>query len=586
MKLFRSSAVLALALLLLVACNAQEALPTFAPGASAPISNVQTPPPTPPITPVDDATAIATVEATSPASATAELQVTPTLAQQSSPEPVATAAQPAPEAWAIEAAAGVPAALRQAVQEVIDANPQQFQWVEEGEAEADVRLLLEGGEPLAQWVFAVAVPFATVDDGTSLAQMEQNWLNGGTPQAVASEAVQQWLAQKWGAGSATIVPAEELAAQLWEQRPAWGLVPFDELTPDLKVLAVDGQSPLQAGFEPQDWPFTAQVGLEGGSEATEAFLAAWEGPQTNYHPERMTRIAMTGVTALVRATAYQMEIRGILYPGEEVAPVMQEADIAHVSNEVSFVASCPTPHYIGDPVFCSDPRYMELLTHLGVDVVELTGNHLNDWGAQYLPYTLDLYDQAGMQYFGGGRDLASSQEPLLMEHNGNRIAFVGCNPVGPYGGWAMEQRAGSAPCDYDLLHAQIQQLSQEGHLVIATQQYSEYYHYEATAQQQADFRALAESGAAAVSGSQGHHAQGFDFHNGSFIHYGLGNLFFDQMDRLGTRQTFVDQYIVYDGRLISVELWTGLIENYARPRLMLPEERADLLQTVFQASGW
>ena len=76
------------------------------------------------------------------------------------------------------------------------------------------------------------------------------------------------------------------------------------------------------------------------------------------------------------------------------------------------------------------------------------------------------------------------------------------------------------------------------------------------------------------------------FDNGAFIHYGLGNLFFDQMDMLATRQAFVDTYVIYDGRLLSVELWTGLIENWARPRLLTAEERADLLNTVFAASGW
>ena len=58
------------------------------------------------------------------------------------------------------------------------------------------------------------------------------------------------------------------------------------------------------------------------------------------------------------------------------------------------------------------------------------------------------------------------------------------------------------------------------------------------------------------------------------------------MDMLGTRQTFVDTYVIYENRLLSVELWTGLIENYARPRLMTTDERTQLLQTVFQASGW
>ena len=121
---------------------------------------------------------------------------------------------------------------------------------------------------------------------------------------------------------------------------------------------------------------------------------------------------------------------------------------------------------------------------------------------------------------------------------------------------------------------------------MATLQYQEFYHYPATEQQVIDFRAVAEAGAAAVSGSQGHHAQGFDFHDGAFIHFGLGNLFFDQMDMLGTRQSFIDTYVIYDGRIIGVELFTSLIENYCCPREMSAEERAQLLETVFAASGW
>ena len=257
---------------------------------------------------------------------------------------------------------------------------------------------------------------------------------------------------------------------------------------------------------------------------------------------------------------------------------MLAADIAHVSHEVAFASNCPYPNPIGDPIFCARDGYLALLEFIGTDVVELTGNHVNDWGAENLVHSLELYEAANMKYFGGGRNLSQAQEPALFEHNSNKIAFVGCNPVGPAYAWATDGQAGSRPCDYPAYFAQIKALRDEGYLVIATLQYSEFYHYPATPRQQTDFRAVAEAGAAAVSGSQGHHAQGFDFHMGAFIHHGLGNLFFDQMDMLGTRQSFIDTYIIYDGRLISVELFTSLIENYCCPRAMSPTERASLLQ--------
>jgi poly-gamma-glutamate synthesis protein (capsule biosynthesis protein) len=50
----------------------------------------------------------------------------------------------------------------------------------------------------------------------------------------------------------------------------------------------------------------------------------------------------------------------------------------------------------------------------------------------------------------------------------------------------------------------------------------------------------------------------------AFIHYGLGNLFFDQMDSIATRQMFADRLIFYGGRHISAVLFTGLIEDFSR----------------------
>ena len=123
-------------------------------------------------------------------------------------------------------------------------------------------------------------------------------------------------------------------------------------------------------------------------------------------------------------------------------------------------------------------------------------------------------------------------------------------------------------------------------LVVVGIQYYEHYDYTPTAQQRSDFLALAAAGADIVNGSQGHHAQGFALPGGSFVHFGLGNLFFDQMDQTGTRQTFIDRHFIYAGRHIATDLWTGLIEDWARPRPMTAAERADLLQTVFVASGW
>jgi poly-gamma-glutamate synthesis protein (capsule biosynthesis protein) len=100
------------------------------------------------------------------------------------------------------------------------------------------------------------------------------------------------------------------------------------------------------------------------------------------------------------------------------------------------------------------------------------------------------------------------------------------------------------------------------------------------------FRGAAEAGAVIVNGSQAHRPQTMEFYAGSFIHYGLGNLFFDQMHSLPLRQEFLDRHVFYAGRHISIELLTALLEDYAQPRPMNPQERAELLAEIFEVSGW
>ncbi len=516
-----------------------------------------TPPPTPPVTPL----------------ATPPTTPLPTLAPTASPEPFTLSVQTA-----------VPPELQTAAQ-TIAINSPLFRWVDDPAA-ADVVIAINEGTPLSRWLYVVAAPFATVADDVALDVVQAGWANGTTPlgSLYPTTSGLGWTAV-FGSPFHPPLPEADFNAVLWQQRPAVTILPFHQLVPDLKLLTVNGRSPLDPNFDPADYPLQLTFGAVGRETAVSQLQTLWPLPASNYDPQKMTRVALSGVTALVRATAYQMELNGILYPGRDVAPVFQAADFAHVSNEVAFAPNCPPPNPVGGTSFCASEAYFALLQELGIDVIELTGNHLNDWGQENLIYTLDLYANAGLQTFGGGRNLADAAQPLRLNHHGNKIALAGCNPYGPVYAWATDSAPGARPCDAAFLH-QIGQLRDEGYLVLATQQYAEYYHYPPTPEQQADFRHLIEAGATAVSGSQGHHAQTFEFYNGGFIHYGLGNLFFDQMDMLGTRQTFIDTYVFYNGRLLTITLWTGLIENWAYPRQTTPAEREQALQTLFQAAGW
>ncbi|MFO3798047.1 MAG: CapA family protein, partial [Anaerolineales bacterium] len=331
-----------------------------------------------------------------------------------------------------------------------------------------------------------------------------------------------------------------------------------------------------------------QVRAQSDDAAFLGDVVAALGFSTNRDVDKMAVVAMTGVTAMVRGTAVRMEEKGITYPAAKIRDWLESADLTHISNEVSFWDKCPPPSFTSGVVMCSSPRYMELLRYVGADVIELTGNHLWDYGYQRMIPTLEMYEQAGMRYFGGGRNLEEALRPLTLTVNGNRIAFVGCNYFGE--NWATEKLPGSAPCtpgaprNLSYQVEMIRRLKAEGYNVIATLQYEEYYFYQATPQQRRDFATLRDAGAVIVNGSQGHHAQGFDVSAQGFIHWGVGNLFFGDQRPIGARQTMVDRHVFYDNRYLGVDIRTAFIEDYSQLRPMSPEERAELLRVLFNVS--
>ena len=439
------------------------------------------------------------------------------------------------------------------------------------------------------WIYVLVSPFPTVKDGVTSDEIRSLWTKGGTPLLMAESTLGAFTAI-WGepaSGFVRSVPIEQLLDTAWTES-AWAIVPFESLDPKWKVLTVDGQSPIRKNFDAANYPLIVDFALEP-AEIVDS--SSWT--LTNYDPAKLTTIIMTGVTALVRATAVTMELKGSTYPGEKMRDVFREADIMHVSNEIPFFTGCPYPKSdAGALVFCSDPKYMDLLIDIGTDVIELTGNHFADYGPNAMYETLDIYRANNLPYFGGGQDLQDSLKPALFEVNGNKIAFVGCNkPDMNRFPTATDFQPGAAPCNFEYLPQMINSLKAQGYVVISTFQWNESYDYLPAPEQRNDFRLMADSGASIVSGSQAHYAQMMEFHGDSFIHYGLGNLFFDQMGDQdwmppGIRRLFFDRYVIYDGELVGVELITAMLEDYSRPRIMTDEERAGFLQEYFYYSGW
>jgi hypothetical protein len=525
----------------------------------------------------------------------ADLPGTPAPPTQTPFVPMSATATPA--AIRLWISPALPDSLRAPLESIESAEGERVEQVVAPQ-DADVRAEPAAEVPLARWILAVVAPFPTVRDSITLDELRAAW-GGTSPESgtwIVTPRIAAQLEVLLGSPASHVIQQVEpdtLLETAWGARPSLSVIAFEDLQPRWKVLTLDSRSPIANDFQPETYPLAISFGLSGDAAKVARLQSVLGGgtpsswPATNRDPEKFTSLMMTGVTALTRATAWRMEQRGMTYPAEKIGDWLRQADLTHVSNEVSFTEACgranPSPKIMR---FCSPLDAIQLLDSVGVDLVELTGNHVNDFGTDPLLTTLDLYQQRGWVVFGGGRNLEASMQPALVEHHGNRIALLGCNPAGPPEAWATATDPGATPCDDERLLALVSELKQQGYLTIFTFQWAESARSVPLPAQVDAFRAAVDAGADLVQGSQAHQPQTLEFYRDSLIHYGLGNLFFDQMQSIPNRQEVLDRHIIYDGRWISTELLTAFLMDWSQPRPMTSEERASFLDEIFGLSGW
>ncbi len=480
-------------------------------------------------------------------------------------------------------------------QQAVTAAPTYFTWADEVTTAQTIlgNADVPNAIPVGTWTYAVVAPFFTITDTITTDALLTKWRTSPatdtqnvSPLLVTTDTY-RILVNLWGApaeGASRRIRTSNMLTLATELN-AWSIVPFHHLDPQWKVLRVDDVSPLEKGMTPDTYPLNIPIYWGSASRPeTLPHLDVSAETFSNRNESAMTLIVMTGVTAMTRGTAQLMDSAGVTYPAKDIQHWFADADFVHISNEVSFKPDC-VAEGSGTMSFCSHDSYIALLEAINTNIIELTGNHLEDKGAEWVDYSLDMYRERGWQWFGGGANQAEAAKPLTVTHGVNKIAFLGCNTVGPFAG---ETSGGAARCDFEQMKAEIGQLREAGFLPIVTLQYLEDYNYAPTAPQIRDFRNLASAGAVMVQGSQAHQAQTMEFYNGTFIHYGLGNFFFDQMWSDGTRQEFVDRLTFYEGRLLSIDLRTAVLEEYGRPRPMTigdPDPAADrqkFLKMIFE----
>ncbi|MGE5603231.1 MAG: CapA family protein, partial [Nitrososphaerales archaeon] len=467
----------------------------------------------------------------------------------------------------------------------------------------------EGASLIYERVFTPVDRMSSVLLGITLDELRGVWTGTGqTPNFTniyASQDDLPELAVLLGQPGTNVkpTPAGSVAGAVWGDKMGLGILPFDRLTTRTRAIPLDGQSPVDNRFQGDKWPLTSRAYLlpttNGGRDAVKKINL---GTISNRDASRMTVLIMTGVTAMARNSAVAIENSGDWgFLAEQVGPELAAADITIISNEIPFMPNCKANNTLNNLLLCSKPEYWTNLELSGVDAIGLSGNHMNDFGYDNFRWTLDFYKEKKIPYYAGGVDETEARKPLILEQNGNRLGFLGANSWGPetywnangeqVSAWAGKDNPGAARFDLKQMSADIQALKPQVDLVFGEVQHTEFnaagdYQTEPIPQQEADFRGMIDAGADVVTGVMAHAPQAVELRNGKLILYGLGNLYFDQTWSWPTRTGLVARHTIYKGKLINTELLVTVIEKNFQLRWATPEERMQVLKSVFDVSRW
>ncbi len=463
-------------------------------------------------------------------------------------------------------------------------------------AQTVVRVVHPGAvvAPLLERYYAVVVPFASTIDDVALKDLQQRWQGFGAGPLLVTPDAAATLQSQWGLAAAPLVEQDLLLPELDATPGAWGIIAFDQLDPRYKVLTIDGVNVLGNHFDPTPYPLGIALAVEGvgGGLLTDYLHQSLPVPVTNRDGGELSTLLMTGVTAMARGTAAAMARSGVLYPAAVISATFAAADITHISNEIPFLDDCVVNNTVNNLTLCSHTDYWATLEAVGTDIVGLSGNHVNDFGYEGARRSLEFYKDQDIPIYGSGFTPAEACAPLRWEHNGNSFAFIAALAYGPSSAWVTDEEPGA--CYYydhkEEVLASVREMAKEVDIVAVELQYEETYFPYPTANQVIEFRELRDAGADIVTGVQSHVPQAMEPYGADdaggpgMIVYGLGNLFFDQMWSWETRTELYARHTIYQGRVLSTEILTGVLEDFAQPRWTTPAERVDLLETIFDAA--
>lgn len=267
----------------------------------------------------------------------------------------------------------------------------------------------------------------------------------------------------------------------------------------------------------------------GDNDAADETQPSQNGSENGTKGESTT-IIFAGDVLIAEAMERYYDSEGISrLVSEELLTEMVNADICMVNNEFQF-SNRGTPMEDKQFTFQTDPKYVQILKDMGVDIVSLANNHSLDFGTEALQDTFATLDDAGILYAGAGDTKERAEALQIIEVNGQKFGFLAATRVIPVSQWNVEFRQPGLFATYDdtrliecieAAKAECDFLTVYVHWGIEREAYPQDY-------QTVIAKRCFGAGANLVIGAHPHVLQGIEFIEDKPVFYSLGNYIFAQ----------------------------------------------------------
>lgn len=296
---------------------------------------------------------------------------------------------------------------------------------------------------------------------------------------------------------------------------------------------------------------------------------------TDADPDAEVRLAVVGDIMLSRDVGERMDKEGTEAVLAGVRAELHDADLT-IGNLESPLCTGGTPA-AKRFLLRADPSGLEVLQDGSFDVLSLANNHILDYGPECMEKTVSLLDKAGIGHVGAGENIDAAREPLIVERNGLRMAFLSYlqMPVERDGfdsqTWtATEDSPGLPWATPEVITEDVAKVRPEvDHVIVLL--HSGWEETDVLSpEQQAAGQAALDAGATAVLGAHPHRLQAHHEQGGQFVAWSMGNFAFDFPDGSTESESAV-LHLTLNRDAVTDHEWTPVLIEDGFPQALDPD---------------